>query len=75
MTIPKRVAYLTSEYPAVSHTFILREVEALRARGVDVLTCSIRRTGPEHHRGPAERSAAATTFNVIEAAKSLSLRP
>ena len=70
MTIPKRVAYLTSEYPAVSHTFILREVEALRALGVDVLTCSIRRTGPEHHRGPAERSAAATTFNVIEAAKS-----
>ena len=32
MTDPApRIAYLTGEYPAVSHTFILREVEALRA--------------------------------------------
>lgn len=64
-----RVAYLTGEYPAVSHTFILREVEALRAAGRDVLTCSIRRTGPEHHRGPGEREAARTTFHVLDAAK------
>ncbi len=27
---PRRMAYLVSRYPAVSHTFILREVEALR---------------------------------------------
>ncbi|MEM7645214.1 MAG: glycosyltransferase family 4 protein [Pseudomonadota bacterium] len=63
------VAYLTGEYPAVSHTFILREVEALRALGRTVLTCSVRRTGPEHLRGPAERQAAETTFHVLEAAK------
>ncbi len=37
-----KIAYLTSKYPAVSHTFILREVAALRARGVDVGTFSIR---------------------------------
>lgn len=66
---PPRIAYLTGEYPAVSHTFILREVEALRARGLDVLTCSVRRTGPEHRRGAAEKEAAGSTFYVVSAAK------
>lgn len=65
-----RIAYLTGEYPAVSHTFILREVLALRALGLDVQTASIRRTGPEHHRGPDEKAAAATTFHVLDAARS-----
>lgn len=69
MTRSARIAYLTGEYPAVSHTFILREVLALRALGHDIHTCSIRRTGPEHHRGPDERDAAATTFNVLDAAR------
>jgi glycosyltransferase involved in cell wall biosynthesis len=36
-----RVAYLTGRYPATSHTFIAREVTALRERGVDVQTFSI----------------------------------
>lgn len=36
-----RVAYLVSEYDAPSHTFVRREVEALRALGTDVLTLSI----------------------------------
>lgn len=69
MTRPDRICYLTGEYPAVSHTFILREVLALRALGLDVRTCSVRRTGPEHHRGPDERDAAATTFYLLDAAK------
>lgn len=68
MPRPACIAYLTGEYPAVSHTFILREVLALRDLGVDVLTCSIRRTGPEHHRGPDEAHAALTTFYVLDAA-------
>jgi colanic acid/amylovoran biosynthesis glycosyltransferase len=38
-----KIAYLVSKYPAVSHTFILREVTALRARGVEVGTFSVRR--------------------------------
>jgi len=37
-----RLAYLTSLYPAASHTFILREVTELRALGFTVETCSIR---------------------------------
>ena len=38
-----KVAYLTSMYPDVSHTFIVREVRALRARGVEVATFSVKR--------------------------------
>lgn len=65
------VAYLTSHYPAVSHTFILREVEALQDLGLDVVTYSIRRPPSDHLRGPAEVSAAENTFYVLEAAKRL----
>lgn len=61
-----RVAYLTGQYPEVSLTFILREVLALRAQGVEVLTCSIRRTPAVQHPGPDEKVAAATTFHVLE---------
>ncbi|MEM1065302.1 MAG: glycosyltransferase [Pseudomonadota bacterium] len=66
-----RVAYLTSEYPTVTHTFILREIAALRTLGFDVEACSIRRPGPTQLRGPAERAEAARTFYVIEAAMRL----
>lgn len=38
-----KVAYLTSRYPAVSHTFILREVQALRSAGLEIGTFSVRR--------------------------------
>ncbi len=38
-----RIAYLTSQYPAPSHTFIRREIEALREAGVDVRAFSVRR--------------------------------
>ncbi|MCE8419826.1 glycosyltransferase [Rhodovulum sulfidophilum] len=69
MTANVRIAYLTGEYPAVSHTFILREIEALRGHGLEVITASIRRTGPEHHRGPSEKAAAASTFYVLDAAR------
>lgn len=60
-----RLAYLTSEYPTVSHTFILREVAALRALGLEVDTCSVRRTAPAQHPGPAERDEAARTFTIL----------
>ena len=69
MTDLPRIAYLTGQYPEVSLTFILREVEALRDLGVHVQTCSIRRTPPSQHPGPAEKEAARTTFHVLEAVK------
>lgn len=70
MTAPlPRLAYLTSWYPSVSHTFILREVEALRDLGADVLPASIRRSPPEQHPGAAEQAEALHCFNVIPAVK------
>jgi colanic acid/amylovoran biosynthesis glycosyltransferase len=36
------IAYLVSQYPAPSHTFIRREVEELRNRGLEIQTFSIR---------------------------------
>jgi len=62
-----RIAYLTGEYPRATDTFIQREVAALRGRGMVVETCSIRRTGGEHHTGPEQRADAAGTFHVLEA--------
>jgi glycosyltransferase involved in cell wall biosynthesis len=64
-----RIAYLTGQYPEVSLTFILREVEGLRALGAEVLTCSIRETPAVQHPGPAEKEAAATTFHVLKTAR------
>ncbi len=67
---PAPIAYLTGEYPALSHTFILREIAALRAEGRDVLTCSIRTTDGAHVAGEAEAEEARNTFYVIRQAKS-----
>jgi colanic acid/amylovoran biosynthesis glycosyltransferase len=39
-----RIAYLISEYPKPSHTFIRREIAALRRVGVDIVPFSIRPT-------------------------------
>ena len=69
MTLPK-LAYLTGEYPRASDTFIQREVAALRARGHEVLTCSIRTTGAEHLVGPEQKDEHARTFKVLDTAKS-----
>lgn len=66
---PPIVAYLTGEYPRVSHTFIQREVAALRELGVDVRTCSIRTTGAADRTGEEEREAARSTFYVLRAAR------
>lgn len=68
-TLPVHLAYLTGEYPKVSHTFILREVEALRAQSVPILTCSIRRTPSGQHKGLAEKNSASNTFYVLAAAR------
>jgi colanic acid/amylovoran biosynthesis glycosyltransferase len=61
----RRIAYLMSHYPAVSHAFVLREVEALREQGVEVQTLSIHRADPNHLLADADRRAAATTFSVL----------
>jgi len=42
-----QLGYIASHYPAVSHTFVSREIRALRRQGVGVHTFSIRRTPHE----------------------------
>jgi glycosyltransferase involved in cell wall biosynthesis len=54
-----------SHYPAISHAFVLREVEHLRAAGVDLETLSIHRAHPRDLLAEADRRAAATTENVL----------
>jgi colanic acid/amylovoran biosynthesis glycosyltransferase len=44
-TTPLRIAYLTTHYPAVTHTFIQREILALRALGYEVVTFAINTEG------------------------------
>ncbi len=67
--VSKPIAYLASQYPAVSHTFILREVEALKALGLDIRPCSIRRPPASHLTGTPEQNAAKQTFYVLDAAR------
>lgn len=54
-----------SHYPAISHAFVLREVEHLRATGVEVDTLSIHRATNEDLLSEADRAAAATTTSVL----------
>ena len=48
-----RLAYLTSQYPAASHTFIRREIEALREQGWSIDTFSVRPPGSDETAGDA----------------------
>jgi colanic acid/amylovoran biosynthesis glycosyltransferase len=62
-----RIGYLTAEYPKISHTFIDREVAALRELGVDVATFSIRPTPADQLLTDADRRTAAETFSILPA--------
>jgi glycosyltransferase involved in cell wall biosynthesis len=59
------IGYITDHYPATSHTFVQREVLALRARGVDVRTFSIHRVGREHVLSRADADAYRTTYALL----------
>ena len=59
-----RIAYLTGHYPAVSHTFVAREIAALRERGVEVVPFSLHRPDPAELLSDADRREATITRNV-----------
>jgi len=59
------IAYLVSQYPASSHTFIRREIEALRARGVTIDTFSIREPSVAERGAAQDQAAFASTFYVL----------
>lgn len=67
------VAYLTGEYPRATDTWIQREVDGLRARGVDVHTFAARRTGDEHMVGPEQIAERAGTVYLVPRLGSLRL--
>lgn len=60
-----RIAYFTSLYPAPSHTFIRREIEGVRAQGVDVSTFSVRPPARHERLTEADAREQANTFYLI----------
>lgn len=63
------IAYLTGEYPKVSHTFIQREVAALRALGLRIETCTVRRAPPATVVGDVQKAEERTTYCILETAR------
>jgi colanic acid/amylovoran biosynthesis glycosyltransferase len=62
-----RMGYLVSKYPAVSHTFILREVLALRQRGIAIEVASINASPAPGDLTMDERHEAEATFYIKRA--------
>jgi len=60
------VAFLLSQYPAVSHTFLLHEVLGLRARGFKLETASINRPDRPLDQLPAQEAAEAGATHYIK---------
>jgi glycosyltransferase involved in cell wall biosynthesis len=60
-----RIAYLVSQYPAINHTFVLREIRQLRAAGFDVRVISIAAPDrPLKRMGADEQEEAAQTYYI-----------
>lgn len=60
-----RIAYVCNRYPAISNTFIMREVQALRAQGVEVDVVSVRRPPREQLLAEADREEYERTSFVL----------
>lgn len=61
-----RVAYVVNRYPAVSHTFIRREIEGLEAHGVDVVRISARDVPREETPDPRDQAERTRTHVLLE---------
>jgi colanic acid/amylovoran biosynthesis glycosyltransferase len=59
------VAYLASRYPDVSHTFIQREILALRRLGIEISTFSVRRARPDQVLSRLDREEAGRTYAIL----------
>jgi len=59
------IAYLISQYPAVSHTFVQREILAMRGLGWTITTISIRRAKAGDLLTPLDKSEAADTHVIV----------
>ena len=71
----RRMAYLVSRYPAVSHTFIFSEIRELRKEGFDIFTASINDCDrPPSQLPELEKADQAGTFYVKSAGWCKALR-
>jgi colanic acid/amylovoran biosynthesis glycosyltransferase len=61
----RRLAFVCSRYPAVSHAFVVREARALRARGVEVHTFSVRRPADSELLSSIDRDEHRRTFSIL----------
>lgn len=61
-----RIAYLNTEYPSLSHTFIEREVRGLRRLGHEIHTFSIRTPGPSGTLSPEHRAERERTRYILD---------
>ncbi len=68
-----KIAYLTGQYPKVSHTFIRREIQGLEARGHEILRLSVRPadSGIADPADRAERDRTETFFDFAPATVAL----
>jgi colanic acid/amylovoran biosynthesis glycosyltransferase len=69
-----RIAYLSTDYPAVSHTFIQREIHALEARGVEVVPITLNRAPESQLLTDVDRADAARTFVVKSASTATAMK-
>lgn len=61
-----RVAYFTNQYPAVSHTFIRREIEALKSLGVTIIRYALRQA-PGKLVHPEDEAELQMTKHILKA--------
>ena len=59
------IAYICSRYPSISHVFILREVLALRRRGAEIQTFTVRHAGADQILSEADREEDARTITIV----------
>jgi glycosyltransferase involved in cell wall biosynthesis len=60
-----RLAYLVGHYPAVTHTFILREIQQLRRQGFEIETFSVWRATEQDLLTSADREEYARTYALL----------
>jgi glycosyltransferase involved in cell wall biosynthesis len=61
-----RIAYLNTRYPALSHTFIENEIRAVRDKGIEIHTFSIRRPSSRDLLSFHHRDAEKSTFYILD---------
>ena len=69
----EKIAYLASEYPAISHTFIFREIQSLRKEGVTIKTASIRKPQNLEKMSVSEKQDYKNTFYIKDVSFSILL--